>query len=132
MILTVASLILLAAILADLDLRRRALAPAQPHSGCSPAATVSRPAPVRGRTSGRDVQFSPYPMTREEPMPFGSRSTAAQVAAGHDLRGRNAIVTGGAAGLGARDGPGAGRSRGRRDHHRALLPVAGHVTAPSL
>ena len=45
-------------------------------------------------------------------MPFGSRSTAAHVAAGHDLRGRNALVTGGAAGLGARDGPGAGRSRG--------------------
>jgi short chain dehydrogenase len=31
----------------------------------------------------------------------GSHSTAAQVAAGHNLRGRNAIVTGGTAGLGA-------------------------------
>jgi NAD(P)-dependent dehydrogenase (short-subunit alcohol dehydrogenase family) len=34
-------------------------------------------------------------------MTFGSHSTAAQVAAGHNLRGRNAIVTGGTAGLGA-------------------------------
>ena len=32
--------------------------------------------------------------------PFTSRSTAAQVAAGIDLTGRRAIVTGGAAGIG--------------------------------
>lgn len=34
-------------------------------------------------------------------MSFGSQTTAAEVAAGHDLRGRNVIVTGGTSGLGA-------------------------------
>ena len=32
--------------------------------------------------------------------PFGARSTALEVIAGHDLHGRDAIVTGGASGIG--------------------------------
>jgi NAD(P)-dependent dehydrogenase (short-subunit alcohol dehydrogenase family) len=32
--------------------------------------------------------------------PFGARSTALEVVAGHDLRGRDAIVTGAASGIG--------------------------------
>ena len=39
-------------------------------------------------------------MSDESATTFGARSTALEVIAGHDLRGRNAIVTGGASGIG--------------------------------
>ncbi len=39
-------------------------------------------------------------MTNESPSSFGAKSTALEVIAGHDLHGREAIVTGGASGIG--------------------------------